>query len=644
MPRIFPVSLLILAAAASSAHAAGLDIQNQLLDNEISKLTAEADQKMNDLNSCSKSVNGFRIAGIATLTATAGLGILDIVQHNKINALNDKIAAADQSIAATDKKINAKQAELDQQRQQQVAQQQQMNAQMMTYYQMIGSAPTPAQITTAQTNQTNAAQLVVTATNATNAANQTLTNLNQRQADLTAQTNIVQNDADDAAKAAAAEKAKADQLATDAAKKKQDADALADANARAEAQRAADDAAKAAAAERAKADQLAADAAKKKQDAEAAAQLAKAESDRIAAERAAAAKQLADAHQAANDAAAKKAAADAEAARLAKQKADADAAKAALGTSDHPTQLQEVTVTGQDLRKPMTITPLNVPSPDLTAPTLTSPFDVSNMTDKQKKAALDQMNKNQAQSLKTMHDADMADLKQTQSDLKDKQKTVSGVKSGITEGIRQDEGILLDDLLAQQSSQDIMFVNKLTPEERYAVRVRLAARYASQKEFMDDLNAKIADIKAQRKENNQQQKDATAQYKIAQAKNDADQKMNASKISMSNLNQFTLSANPTESEINRGLALVNKANSDLDNLYDIVDQQYQLGNTALLNDADKTYFRTIQSQVTVNRNTVDIKKQQLDQALSALKKQQAIDAANQLKQKTATDAKNALSL
>jgi len=356
MSRIIPVSLLIVALAAPAARAASLDIQNQLLDTEISKLTAEADSKMNDLNSCSKSVNGFRIAGIATLTATAGLGILDIVQHNKINALNDKIEAADQSIAATDKKISNKQSELDQQRAQ--------NAQMQTYYyQVMAAAPTNAQLVSAQTTQNNANQLVAATTNQVTQANQTIIDLNQRQAEVINQTNASQQASDEAARLAAEQKAKADQLAADAAKKQKELEDATTAAQKAAAQKAADEAARLAAEQKAKADQLAADAARKKQEADAAEQKAKDEAARIAAEKAAAAQKLADAQKQAQDAAAQKARADAEAARLAKQKADAEAAKAAVnntvnvhggtGTESNPYNLSEATIVGTNqMKKP----------------------------------------------------------------------------------------------------------------------------------------------------------------------------------------------------------------------------------------------------------------------------------------------------
>lgn len=50
------------------------EFRNQMLDNEIERLTMQRDEKYADLQKCEKSTKGFKIAGITTLVAT-GIGV-----------------------------------------------------------------------------------------------------------------------------------------------------------------------------------------------------------------------------------------------------------------------------------------------------------------------------------------------------------------------------------------------------------------------------------------------------------------------------------------------------------------------------------------------------------------------------------------
>jgi len=108
------------------------DIHLQLINSEILKLQTEKAQKTSALNSCANSVNGFRIAGIVTGAATIGLGIVDIVQHNKINALNDQIEKTNQDIKKAIKAQNEAEAKRAFE-QSQTLQYNCMNAQGTTY-------------------------------------------------------------------------------------------------------------------------------------------------------------------------------------------------------------------------------------------------------------------------------------------------------------------------------------------------------------------------------------------------------------------------------------------------------------------------------------------------------------------------------
>ena len=72
MKKIACIFLLVLPITAFAEL--GLDIQNQMLDSQIEKLTHERDSKYEALQKCEKNTKGFKIAGITTLVAT-GVGI-----------------------------------------------------------------------------------------------------------------------------------------------------------------------------------------------------------------------------------------------------------------------------------------------------------------------------------------------------------------------------------------------------------------------------------------------------------------------------------------------------------------------------------------------------------------------------------------
>ena len=102
---------LALFAVHSVAFAESTDptIQIQMLDGEITKLTAEKQQKFGDLQKCEKSVKGFKIAGITTLGLTAvGVGV-NIYQMTEQNKLNKEINSNEEKLKA----LKAEQARVE---------------------------------------------------------------------------------------------------------------------------------------------------------------------------------------------------------------------------------------------------------------------------------------------------------------------------------------------------------------------------------------------------------------------------------------------------------------------------------------------------------------------------------------------------
>lgn len=73
MKRTLMIFLLFVPFVANAS--ADLDIRNQMLDNEIEKLTMQRDEKYAELQKCEKNTKGFKIAGITTLVAT-GIGVV----------------------------------------------------------------------------------------------------------------------------------------------------------------------------------------------------------------------------------------------------------------------------------------------------------------------------------------------------------------------------------------------------------------------------------------------------------------------------------------------------------------------------------------------------------------------------------------
>ena len=85
MKKLLTISVAIMFAFGSVRAEDNFDIQIQLLDNEIERLTAEKQRQFSDLDRCASRVSGFRIAGISLLGLTAvGIGV-NVYQRVQIN-------------------------------------------------------------------------------------------------------------------------------------------------------------------------------------------------------------------------------------------------------------------------------------------------------------------------------------------------------------------------------------------------------------------------------------------------------------------------------------------------------------------------------------------------------------------------------
>lgn len=73
MKKILIIFLMVVPFFATAG--ADLDLQNQMLDSEIEKLTNERDEKYESLLKCENATKGFKIAGLSTLVAT-GIGVV----------------------------------------------------------------------------------------------------------------------------------------------------------------------------------------------------------------------------------------------------------------------------------------------------------------------------------------------------------------------------------------------------------------------------------------------------------------------------------------------------------------------------------------------------------------------------------------
>jgi hypothetical protein len=96
MKKITPVLLLLCFGSVFAEDS----IEEQMLDAQIEKLTMERDEKYKALEKCAKESKTYKIAGIATLTAT-GIGLYaNIKLHEKMSKMSGGSGGGDANRAA----------------------------------------------------------------------------------------------------------------------------------------------------------------------------------------------------------------------------------------------------------------------------------------------------------------------------------------------------------------------------------------------------------------------------------------------------------------------------------------------------------------------------------------------------------------
>ena len=106
------ICVLLTVISLREAQSSNYDGQIQMLESEVAKLTAEKQQKYEELEKCASSVSGFKIAGISLLGLTAvGVGV-NIYQASARSDLKMDIAKTQGKIAGTEASINSANADL----------------------------------------------------------------------------------------------------------------------------------------------------------------------------------------------------------------------------------------------------------------------------------------------------------------------------------------------------------------------------------------------------------------------------------------------------------------------------------------------------------------------------------------------------
>jgi hypothetical protein len=104
---LFSTVLALFALVPGGAISATAEMQIQMIDHDIQRLTTEKNEKIARLASCAKNTNGFKIAGISTLALT-GVGIgVNISQYNIKSGLNKQIDAERTRIQEEQDRIRA---------------------------------------------------------------------------------------------------------------------------------------------------------------------------------------------------------------------------------------------------------------------------------------------------------------------------------------------------------------------------------------------------------------------------------------------------------------------------------------------------------------------------------------------------------
>jgi len=526
-----------------SAHAASLDMQIQMVNAEIARLTAERDQKMAQLQSCAKSVNGFKIAGVTTLALT-GVGIgINIAEHNTISKLNDQIDATKAEIARAERE-KAKQAEMNRLTQELAAQQQQLQ-------QAINDAKKTQQAKVEELTQqtTAAAQQAAVAQGESQKQTAALTQAKETLQTLQTQTTSAPT--------------------TNNPEKETEIKA--------------------------------------------------AEQEVI---------RLTQVVQISSDDAAQKAAAAAELQRQ-RDQADqelSDFAARSASVQPLPTGgIPQLAVSGMQ-------------SP----PNITLAAQVP-MTDKERKKALEEINKKEAMTLKTLNAADKADTKAESDALKSSLGQVNAAKREMSNTISDVQRQQMDDLLKRRYP-DLIGAQELSPQEKEELGWLLLQAQQDQAAYGAQLDAKVKELKGKIADVKNRQKQSDNQYKLDMAKNKLDGRTISEGIAMNNLAQFQLSANPTSAEINQGMNLVKKAESEISDLDYEVAPWRNNAEANWLSAADLAYLRGLDARITVDRNTVGQRRAEFERAQRAIDTQQMQDRLKDVRDTRQENINKALGL
>ena len=571
MKRFSLIALLSI-LCVNAAQAANYDMQLQMLDNEINKLSQERQTKMKALEDCASKVKGFKIAGIATLALT-GVGIgVNIAQANTKSNLDKKIDAERDRIHKEEQA--RREAEIR-------AQQQQL---LLTQQQILFNNPT-------------------TGTVISNGATATIAAVAEQPMKVAYLSNSAPT-SNSASKATATPSA-------GAGAKSCTATVCSETEITIEIQRAQ----------------------QKKSAAETKVAQAKKEIDT-------ARKTVEEKQQ-------EIAAAPTAAAKQEKQR-EADNAERTIAAKEKELVIAQDTVRAAETeeRKLIAIAPIAIPAiQPLAVPAvaaLPENIAVKELTDKEKKKVLETMAKNEANSLKTLRNAELDELKSAHKNLKENLGEVKSAKNEMSGTIRDIERKQMDDLL-KRHYPDLMGAQELTSEEKYELGLLLLQARQDQAKYGAALDGKVAQLKAKIADNKAEQKQVNREYNYEIALADVNKDLAGTKIAVSNAMNFSLPTNPSESDFNRGLDLVKKAEREIDIRQAEIDQSTSRGVNGWP-EKDKIYINVKLHEVNMAKVSVAEKRAELESARRTFNEQSARDKANQAGKNREDRVNNALGL
>ncbi|MCL2331277.1 MAG: hypothetical protein FWC61_01900 [Proteobacteria bacterium] len=593
----------------SAANAASLDMQIQMVNSDIARLTAERDEKMARLQSCAKSVNGFKIAGITTLALT-GVGIgINIAEHNTISKLNDQIDATKAEIARAEWE-KAKQAEIDRLKQQLASQEKQR--QQAINDERTGSmanAPKPGETIVAG-QPCDAEYDWIGNPQAGCPKGQSRQCIDKKWGECRVPLSLTVTEITPVKRQIAGCYGIKDYNAF----RPQIRDYLKSDYANFSADNGGYDAS---------IQQIDYSA-----NANGCLESITYQSKEF---------NIFVYNFVCNDPNANCAGATNSASAVQQQgQTTQTVATSAVSVSVPPTEPQKQKERAGETSgrsAPMPLLPAGA-APQLAVPAapalsnLTMPAQVP-MTDKQKAKALEEINKKEAQNLKDLRSMDKADAKADLGQVNAARREMSGT---ISDAQRKQ----MDDLLKRRYP-DLIGAQELSPQEKEELGWLLLQAQQDQAAYGARLDAKAAELKAKIKQSDNQ-------YKLDMAKNKLDGRTISEGIAMDNLTQFQLPANPTSAEVNQGMNLVKKAESEISDLDYEVAPWRNNAEANWLSAADLSYLRGLDARITTDRNTVGQRRAELEQAQRTIDTQQMQDRLKDVRDARQENINKALGL